>query len=88
MVQDMTSRQRRPGQSDSMEYSLLFSLEKVPRAGVAVLIPLAMAGDWQEEPVCSQMAMGMTPRQTAALEMIDKLPDPPAPAAKPPFRQE
>ncbi len=32
---------------------------------------VAMAGDWQEEQVCSQMVMGTTLRQMAALDPID-----------------
>jgi len=34
------------------------------------------------------MATGTTPRHTAAALPIEEPPDPPAPAEKPPFRQE
>lgn len=36
-------------------------------------------GAWHEDPVCSQMATGTTPKQTAAPEPIDEPPDVPTP---------
>ena len=64
-----------------MEYKPLFSRENVPRAGMIVEIPLAMAGAWQLDPVCSQIATGTTPKQTAAPDPIDEPPEFLAPAA-------
>ena len=58
----------------------MFSREKVPSDGIIVAMPLAIAGAWHEEPVCSQMETGTTPRHTAAPEPIDEPPDEPAPA--------
>jgi hypothetical protein len=66
----------------------LFSREKVPIAGMRVEMPLPIAGAWQEDPVCSQMATGTTPRHTAAADPIDEPPDPPGPAEYPPLRHE
>ena len=38
--------------------------EKVPIAGMSVEMPLAIAGAWHDEPVCSQIEMGTTPGST------------------------
>jgi len=54
--------------------------EKVPIAGMSVEMPLAIAGAWHDEPVCSQIEMGTTPRHTAVPEPIEEPPDEPAPA--------
>jgi len=66
----------------------LFSREKVPIDGIIVEMPLAIAGAWHEEPVCSQMETGTTPRHTAVPEPMDEPPDEPAPAEYPPLRHE
>ena len=66
----------------------MFSREKVPIDGIIVEMPLAIAGAWHEEPVCSQMETGTTPRHTAVPEPMDEPPLSSAPEAKPPFKQE